>query len=241
MLKLGDRGAAVAEMQRAIGVTADGIFGPNTQRAVRRFQVANGLTPDGIWGPKSQAAVGGSCPLAPSYPPVPNITPIIGNVARAQRWGTIEYKHRPTSSDPEAIRITNDFRSDNIVNVSIPQLRAVVGAPSSGRVWCHREVAGPMVDLWAAWDQAGLLPLVRTWAGMWVPRFIRGSRTTLSNHAFGTAFDINYAWNRLGRDPAPRGAKGSVVDLVPIANGLGWWWGGHYSGRKDGMHFEYVG
>jgi hypothetical protein len=26
--------------------------------------------------------------------------------------------------------------------------------------------------------------------------------------------------------------------LVPVANLWGFWWGGHYDGRKDGMHFE---
>lgn len=243
ILRYGDRGDAVASMQRIVGVTADGAFGTHTLRAVRRFQIANSLTPDGVWGPRSEAAAASDCSpeTRSTMPPKPEWAPIIGNAARAQRWGHIAFTHTPTSTDPEAIKITNNFIVDNIVSVSIPQLRAVVGAPASGRVYLHRDVAGPMVDLWKAWDEAGLLPLVRTWAGMWVPRFIRGSRTTLSNHAYGTAFDINAPWNGFGREPAPKGSKGSVVELVPIANSLDWWWGGHYSGRKDGMHLEYVG
>ena len=31
--------------------------------------------------------------------------------------------------------------------------------------------------------------------------------------------------------------KGSVRQLVPIANELGFYWGGHFN-RRDGMHFE---
>jgi hypothetical protein len=29
-----------------------------------------------------------------------------------------------------------------------------------------------------------------------------------------------------------------VRELVPIANKHGFYWGGHYSKRADGMHFE---
>jgi hypothetical protein len=66
---------------------------------------------------------------------------------------------------------------------------------------------------------------------------VRGSKTVLSNHAFGTAFDINVNWNRLGTIPALVGQKGSVRELVQIANNNGFYWGGHFT-RKDGMHFE---
>ena len=40
------------------------------------------------------------------------------------------------------------------------------------------------------------------YAGANAPRFIRGSKTVLGNHAFGTAFDINTAWNALGAQTA---------------------------------------
>jgi hypothetical protein len=60
----------------------------------------------------------------------------------------------------------------------------------------------------------------------------------LSNHAFGGAFDINDQWNGLGETPALVGARGCVRELVEIANRFGFFWGGHYSHRPDGMHFE---
>ncbi len=51
-------GVDVAAVQRALGITADGEFGPQTRRAVRRFQRAHGLTVDGVVGPKTLAALG---------------------------------------------------------------------------------------------------------------------------------------------------------------------------------------
>jgi hypothetical protein len=91
------------------------------------------------------------------------------------------------------------------------------------------------------WDRQGLLGLILTWDGDYYPRFIRGSRTNLSNHSYGSAFDINREYNRLGATPALAGERGSVRELVQLANKHGFYWGGHYNHRKDGMHFEYVG
>jgi peptidoglycan hydrolase-like protein with peptidoglycan-binding domain len=57
-LKSGAGGGTVVALQRALGVTADGAFGPQTRRAVRRFQRAHGLTVDGIAGPATLRALG---------------------------------------------------------------------------------------------------------------------------------------------------------------------------------------
>jgi peptidoglycan hydrolase-like protein with peptidoglycan-binding domain len=51
-------GVSTAAIQRALGVTADGVMGPQTRRAVRRFQRAHGLAVDGIVGPATLAALG---------------------------------------------------------------------------------------------------------------------------------------------------------------------------------------
>jgi hypothetical protein len=49
---------SVAAIQRALGIRADGAYGPKTRRAVRRFQRAHGLAVDGIAGPQTLAALG---------------------------------------------------------------------------------------------------------------------------------------------------------------------------------------
>ena len=57
VIKKGSKGEAVKKLQKALGVTADGIFGENTEAAVKKFQSKNGLMPDGIVGEKTLASL----------------------------------------------------------------------------------------------------------------------------------------------------------------------------------------
>jgi peptidoglycan hydrolase-like protein with peptidoglycan-binding domain len=52
------RGGGVADLQRAIGVTPDGVFGPATERALKRWQRRHGLAADGVAGPQTRRALG---------------------------------------------------------------------------------------------------------------------------------------------------------------------------------------
>jgi len=57
LLLRGSAGQAVVDLQIQLGIDADGIFGPGTERAVRQFQASQGLDVDGIVGPKTHAAL----------------------------------------------------------------------------------------------------------------------------------------------------------------------------------------
>jgi len=256
VLRLGDRGPDVRQWQFFLigqGIqagTADGIFGEQTLLATQAFQQRHGLVPDGFVGNRTlgeaarlgfEIAKDPAPPTDPggaNFPPPPSFPAITSTTERQKLFGKFTFKHRPVPGNFENIEITDDFVAKNIVTVKIPQLVGVRRAPSSGRVQFHRSAAAQLEALWAEWDTAGLLDRVLTFDGSFVPRFIRGSTTTLSNHAFGSAFDINADFNPLGAVPALVGKRGSVRELVQIANQHGFFWGGHFKGRKDGMHFE---
>jgi peptidoglycan hydrolase-like protein with peptidoglycan-binding domain len=87
LLAPGTAGEAVKKLQQSLGVTADGRFGPGTQKALRDFQTKNGLDADGLAGPatlakmsnfkemtaevvkKSEVAPGAASPAAPGAAP----------------------------------------------------------------------------------------------------------------------------------------------------------------------------
>ena len=51
VLRKGAKGEGVKLMQEALGIGADGDFGPGTERALKEWQSANGLVADGVAGP----------------------------------------------------------------------------------------------------------------------------------------------------------------------------------------------
>lgn len=59
-------GDAVKEIQQALGVQADGFFGPRTEQAVKEFQTLHNLIVDGIVGPRTRAALSSEKPAAPA-------------------------------------------------------------------------------------------------------------------------------------------------------------------------------
>src|SRR3989344_4710175 len=66
-LRVGSKGAEVKCLQAAVGVSADGSFGPKTKVAVQTWQASEGLVADGIFGAKSRAAFTGGT-VGMTYP-----------------------------------------------------------------------------------------------------------------------------------------------------------------------------
>ncbi|NSL90805.1 M15 family metallopeptidase [Chitinophaga sp. Mgbs1] len=181
----------------------------------------------------------------PNWPPRPTSIRPLSTAERATEFGTFTYEADPSTFNGDGIRVTNSWYHDNIIPVSIPQLngkRFGSRVIQNGTINFHRAGADRLRRLWAAWETAGLLDRITTFEGGYAARYIRGTRDRnprpLSNHAWGTAFDINAPWNALGSEPALVGQTGCVRELVAIANQHGFFWGGHFRSRKDGMHFE---
>ena len=232
----------------AATLVVDGVFDQATKDETRKFQSRVGFTGgdvDGVVGPATMGkAMGlGFDPLhddrtdedGPNWPAVGAEGPLAG-ADRGKLFGNFAYVASGTPANPEEITITDGWASKNIVTVEVPQLVGLAGP--KGKVSVHKLVAPQLVRTFAQWEAAGLKDRLLTWGGSWAPRFIRGSRTYLSNHAWGTAFDINVQWNMLGTRPALKGQKGCTRELVQIAYDNGFYWGGWFKGRSDGMHFE---
>jgi len=250
VLRQGSSGEGVRQWQlfllgeEILKEVADGIFGPVTDAATRKYQKTKGLTPDGVVGPKTfaEAIKDGMAVIEDDeeFPPRADFKPLLGTTARQKVFGKFQFEPSPTPKNKERIKILGNWEKQNIVSLQLPELKGidVFGKPSSGRMRFHKKAADQLKGLWSSWGKNDLIHLIRSYEGSFVPRFIRGSKETLSNHAFGSAFDINMKWNRLGKIPAPVGSEGSVRELIPIAHEFGFYWGGHFRNRPDGMHFE---
>lgn len=170
-----------------------------------------------------------------SFPFKPDFTRFTA-IEMVQNFGFLQFEHDPIPDNIENIKILNNFQHKNIVYVSLPQLSVATSGEESGMLF-HKKGVDQLKAFYSEIEKTGLLKKVLTFNGSFVPRLVRNSKTRLSNHSFGTAFDINAQWNALGCTPAALGTKGSVRELVPLAHEYGFYWGGHFS-RKDGMHFE---
>ena len=59
-LKRGSKGQAVKTLQTALGIGADGNFGPQTENKVKEYQATKALVVDGVVGPQTWASLFGA-------------------------------------------------------------------------------------------------------------------------------------------------------------------------------------
>lgn len=209
--------------------------------AIQHYQYCNNLVVDGIIGNYtllSGLKEGLKIPskILKHFPFSPKSLLPCNEFETFLKFGFIEFKHQPLLENNEHIIITNNFEKDNIIKVHIPQITKITFGKRKF-IKIHKIAYEPLKLFFDQIEKRKLLSMIKTFNGSYVPRLIRGSKTQLSSHAFGIAFDINMQWNMLSTEPALLGHEGSVRELVPIAHDHGFYWGGHFS-RKDGMHFE---
>jgi len=236
---------------RGIPIAVDENFGPKTKAVIRSCQKSGGLFVDGVVGPKTWglfllegfrskdfeedegAFVEEAEKHSPNWPPKPAGQRSPNGLILFGEGFT--FKPMPLPNMPEYVKADPDWVRDNITSILVPQLMGVRGAPKKGEVLCNRRMVKQLEAFFKCVEVAGLKSRVLSWGGSWVTRYIRGRQDKLSNHTFGTAFDINATWNGFRREPARMGRVGCVRELVPIAYRFKFYWGGWYN---DGMHFE---
>jgi len=181
-------------------------------------------------------SVGGSMRAFGSALP-PGVTPPHGRDAVYQFAGF--NKNRDVDVDG---RFKNGFELQHIVRRALPRPMIYSGTPIT-RLASHvkvadyldsalREIAEHQLDLWLR---------IMPYGGGFQPRLIRGG-DEWSMHSFGLAHDFDPAQNPLGWLPRDcrLGSTPEGTAIVEIFESWGFFWGGHFSGRKDCQHFQWA-
>jgi hypothetical protein len=148
-------------------------------------------------------------------PGIVQSTQVIGTFAEAVGI----YRYTPIGGgrvqpDPQWVR-------EHIVTETLPLL---------GELTCNKVMMPQLREAMLEISGRGLGPEIEYHVGCYYPRFIAGT-TTLSNHSFGLAIDINSLENQ-------RGTVGQMhPDVVEIMKKWGFAWGGDWN-YTDPMHFE---
>jgi D-alanyl-D-alanine carboxypeptidase len=157
---------------------------------------------------------------------IPQLLTYITNSQRDDWFGPLRAIPFPQPGNPEAVLITNDFERENVITETFPIL---------GTIRIHRAAAPSLHRIMSEIESKGWAYKIKTFDGSYVPRFVRGSDTSLSSHAFATSIDINARENGQGMPPTK-----DQEDLAPIFQKHGWYWGKNFTTKTDPMHFEYV-
>lgn len=97
---------------------------------------------------------------------------------------------------------------------------------------------GIIFEDFCVWFNENIEPIRKDHSWAYAYRAIRGASSGYSNHASGTAFDLNAPKHPIGvRNTFSASDRAKIRKKLKQYNGA-LRWGGDYSGRPDDMHFE---
>jgi Transglycosylase-like domain/Putative peptidoglycan binding domain len=133
VVKRGDRGDAVRKVQSALGVGADGDFGPVTERAVKSFQRKHGLVVDGIVGPQTRAALG--------LDPFSRSGVVRGSRSTSLPRILVRIAECESGGDPTALSRTGRYRGKYQFSISTWRQMGGDGDPAAAPEWLQDRMA----------------------------------------------------------------------------------------------------
>lgn len=216
---------------------AHGEFDEPTEEAVRLWQREHDLTPSGKIDTETLGRmISAGLPVVADHdaalPAAPDVALLTNNEERFRHWGRFRFELDPQPKQPERIRILDAWEAQNIVAVACP-----VFGP--GNIFLHKRVVGDYLSFIADVVAQGLAGDLAGPVESYAPRLMRGSRTTLSAHAFGIAIGFSECHCPLGATPPGLTAPTSYRRLAETALRHRWHWGG-WSKRVEGAHFEHL-
>jgi peptidoglycan DL-endopeptidase CwlO len=254
LLRIHSRGPAVVAAQQALGVAADGDFGPLTRSAVESFQRAHGLDVDGVIGPITAAALGlgGGSSSATSGPAPPAATT---RAVQAKLGVAVDGVYGPvTRAAVVAFQRTHGLQVDGVVGPqTLGALGLGAGTPTlsgggsgggtAALAAARREIGVPYVfggTGAGGFDCSGLVQWAFRQAGVALPR------TSYSQYTVGVAVsqsaiqagDLVF-WDTDGSGASHVGiATGAGTAISATTHGVlehtiaGAYWGAHYVGAR---------